>query len=314
MNAKGDIPVLERPSFFDGQLLDAADLGAVATHARELRWLHNRSLHGWGVVSGLAVAGERRETAVLVTSGVALDCQGRELLVPHDARLTVPQVPGGPGGTPASWYLTLSYIEDADLPQSETRAGMCGEAGAVRRPERARLRWQSPADIEPATRYRRGLDILLAVIEVVDCRLHSPPAAGMRRELAANVSPYIRSGSTAAQATVWRLFPATGAVLGVETTVDTSSAGFRHAPVYTAHVLGERELEASAIGLPPVLIDGVATVVTPLPTSFVLRVTLPRDVSMPPYVLNPGWRLNPQLPDLLTKQLGWYVTWMGLEP
>lgn len=313
MNGNGGIPVLERPFFFDGQLLDAADFGSVAAHARELRWLHNRSLHGWGVVSGLAVSGERGDTAVGVTPGLALDCQGRELLLPRDQRLMVPQVPGGPGGTPESWYLTLSYIEDADLPQSETLSGVCGEEGAVRRPERARLRWQSPADTRPETRYRRGLDILLAIIEVVDCRLYSTPAVGPRRELAADLSPYMQSGSTAAGATVWRLYPATGAVLGVETMVDTSEAGFRRVPVYTAVVLGARELEASTNGLPPALIDGAATVVAPQPTAFVLRVMLTRDVSMPPYVLNPSHRLNPQLPDLLTKHLGWYVAWMGLE-
>ena len=58
-NGNLDIPVLERPAFFDGQQLTAADLEAVQAYHRELLWLHNRGLHNWGIAFGYAVEGKR---------------------------------------------------------------------------------------------------------------------------------------------------------------------------------------------------------------------------------------------------------------
>ena len=47
-----DIPDLERITFFAGQRLLARDLGDLQRADRELRWLHNRSLHTWGIGIG----------------------------------------------------------------------------------------------------------------------------------------------------------------------------------------------------------------------------------------------------------------------
>ena len=52
MVSDAEIPILERPAFFSGQRLTAADLDTVQTFHRELRWLHNRSLHSWGIAFG----------------------------------------------------------------------------------------------------------------------------------------------------------------------------------------------------------------------------------------------------------------------
>ena len=57
------IPTIERPVFFDGQRLTSEDLGEAFAYERELRWLHNRSLHGWGIVLGYAVTGARAPPA-----------------------------------------------------------------------------------------------------------------------------------------------------------------------------------------------------------------------------------------------------------
>ena len=50
-----DIPVLQRPEFFDGQRLFADDLTAAQTYHREMRWLHNRGLQQLGIIFGYAV-------------------------------------------------------------------------------------------------------------------------------------------------------------------------------------------------------------------------------------------------------------------
>jgi|ERR1700736_6057669 hypothetical protein len=79
---------IDRPRFFDGQLLTAKDLQAEQDYQRERRWLHNRMLHGVGVVDGLDVAvDDGSGTAVVVSPGFALDSHGREILVECPARI-----------------------------------------------------------------------------------------------------------------------------------------------------------------------------------------------------------------------------------
>ena len=306
-----DIPTLERPAFFDGQLLEARDLMAVAEHQRGLRWLHNRTLHGWGVVRGASVSGKRGDRAVLVSAGYALDCLGRELLLPEQVALPIPPVPRGPDGLPATYYLTVSYLDDHALPMLEARGGVCAESGAVRRPERARLRWQSPFDANPATQYRRGLDVVLAVIEVENCRLVAAPSASLRREIPLTPKPYVKTGISPETETPWLLYQAAGVVLGVEATIDTSVAGFASTPLYNAQLMGSRQVGP---GSPPkFVIDGYATVLTPTASSFLIRVLLPPNINITPYTLNPKGLLNSQLPNLLRTQLKWQVAWIGIE-
>ena len=74
-----------RINFFPGRLLSAADLENEQQQARERRWMHNRLLHGHGVVTGLDVTvdGDRLE----VSPGVALDSFGREIVLASTACL-----------------------------------------------------------------------------------------------------------------------------------------------------------------------------------------------------------------------------------
>ena len=70
---------LKRPRFFAGKLLTAADLDLEQQYFLERFKRHNRSLHGFGIVSGLKVivgAGQ-----IVVEPGLALDCEGNELVV-----------------------------------------------------------------------------------------------------------------------------------------------------------------------------------------------------------------------------------------
>ena len=73
------IQQLERPHFFTGRLLTAADLQDDQDYFRAKSRLHNRLLHGWGVVTGLEVS----ESAGMLTisAGLALDCAGNELVL-----------------------------------------------------------------------------------------------------------------------------------------------------------------------------------------------------------------------------------------
>ncbi|MFO1315841.1 MAG: hypothetical protein U1F58_09565 [Burkholderiales bacterium] len=80
-----------RPRYFAGRLLDAASFAAEQAYHREKRRLHNRTLHGCGVVAGLGVRTEGADGAVVVVEpGVALAPDGEELALPCGARLAAP--------------------------------------------------------------------------------------------------------------------------------------------------------------------------------------------------------------------------------
>lgn len=79
------ITELSRINFFHGRLLSADDLAHEQQQARARQWLHNRLLHGHGVVTGLevTVVGDHVEVA----PGVALDPLGREIVLGDTRRL-----------------------------------------------------------------------------------------------------------------------------------------------------------------------------------------------------------------------------------
>src|SRR4051794_3215885 len=199
--ASSDIPTLERPVFFDGQRLTADDLEAVQAFDRELRWLHNRSLHGWGVSRGLTVRGERGAAAVEVAPGYALDCLGRELVVPEPVSLPVPPVV-----TSTRWYLTVTYRGDDEL-TPELRDGACDMRGAVRLPDAPSLAFRP--------KRRLGIDVVLARVNVEGCALASLSLAE-RNELHPP-SPYVGAGRTVPGATEWRGWPDGGNPYAVAT-------------------------------------------------------------------------------------------------
>jgi len=73
------VPHFERNNYFHGKTLSARDLTAEQQYFNQKRWLVNRMVLGWGIVCGLEV---RLDNGCLsVSSGLALDCCGHELLV-----------------------------------------------------------------------------------------------------------------------------------------------------------------------------------------------------------------------------------------
>jgi hypothetical protein len=309
MTSPSGIPDLTRPDFFDGQRLDATDLSSIYDFHRELRWLHNRALHDWGIASGLGVSGAKGGREVTISPGYAIDCLGHDLVLSERTTLVVPAIGGAPTGGPVQLYLTASWLDDDAIDASETRDGVCADGGAVRRPERPRLRFQNPRDPRAGDdRFRRGVDIVLASVLIEDCKLAAAPSLAERRDAHPATQPYVFAGTTPAGATDWRVFPASGAPEGVETIVDTAAAGVTRAPAYSANVVGPRALS----GVGPV-IDGFASVVAPTATSFTLRVTLPRNLVTATHAMNPDAIFVAGTLAQLRDQLRWSVSWMGIE-
>jgi hypothetical protein len=101
----------KRVRFFAGQLLTAADFEAEQTYHREMRRLHNRLLHGVGIVEGLRVSeDDSQSNAMTVSPGFALDGSGNEIVVDRPVCLTV-----DPCGKEIC-FVTLRYTETATDP------------------------------------------------------------------------------------------------------------------------------------------------------------------------------------------------------
>jgi hypothetical protein len=100
---------LKRNRFFSGKLLTAADLALEQEYFREKHRRHNRYLHGFGVVIGLEVS--RSGNAVVISPGLAIDCQGNEIVVPEPLKESFPGLDLG-----STIFLNISYVEkETDL-------------------------------------------------------------------------------------------------------------------------------------------------------------------------------------------------------
>lgn len=346
MSADG-FPVHERPSFFEGQRLLAADLQAVESFNREMRWLHNRSLHQVGIGSGLAIAGVRGDREVTVTAGYAIDDLGREIVLTEPVTLAVPPVAGAGNGRPAVYDLTVAYAADDALEEAETRAVICapGERGAVRLREAPALCWvpvKNENDVSDLV--KQGRRIALGRIGVVDCQLDSL-AIDRRRNARPSRQPYIACGvETPTSWGVWEVEVGTengsrSRTIGLRATIDTRGARFAAVPCYSVRIDGPRPIEiTSSNGAVHWIFDGPVSTEAPKVDSLVVRVLL-LQVSFQAPVEEGGGGINlveapaieegaalangPLMVEAVAAAVpspldlspfsGWSVAWMGVE-
>ncbi len=295
-----DIRALERITFFPGQRLQANDLSDVQDVDRHLRWLHNRSLHAWGIGIGLGVIGEAGESAVQIEPGYGIDCIGREIILTEPRVKPIPAVAGDQAGKAVEFFLVAAYQDDADQAVRERRRGVCLPDGTVRLGEEPLLEWKKRGKL------REGFELVLAQVWILNCRLNRPVSLVGRRSARPSDAPYVATGQTTTGATEWTSWVVGGVVLGVAVDVDTSPARFRTTPHLTAHVVGERILP----GTPPFLAIGLPTITARSPEQFTLSVVFPSIGAS----FNPPSLLNPTAgPGIVKKTLKWSVAWMGVE-
>jgi hypothetical protein len=135
------LPRFERVKYFYGQLLGVREFQSEQSYFLGKQRLHNRYLHGYGVVCGLEVrpiaaadpcAPDAAAPAVRieVDVGLALDCLGNELVVRWPIEVDVLEQLGERGraelleGRPA--YLSLSFVEQPVEPVRPLAADGCG--------------------------------------------------------------------------------------------------------------------------------------------------------------------------------------------
>lgn len=314
----------ERIQFFDGQRLFAADLQDLEQFNRQMRWLHNQSLHQPGVASGYAVSGKKDDREVTIQPGYAIDSQGREIVLTEPLVLQVPPVANDSAGRPVYYDLVVSYPSDAEL--TENRAGVCVSRSAVRLREAPVFCWVElvPTDEPPGPKalsedrkaqlgslngeIESGLRLRLARAEVLNCKLNQPLSIAQRRNARPAQQPYLFAGRTIKQGPKWDAKPSGG---GIEFSlnIDTSSAQFRSVPRYFAHVIGDRLL-AVPIGdgvMRELILDGFARPEALQRDSFRFSLLVP---SMFFRTGDDLEELAGELRDLLGD---WYVEWLGVE-
>ena len=112
MNKKPiDLPQnLKRVNYYAGKMLTLEDFKADQQYFKDRMKLHNRFLHGYGIVSGLEISLSNKLAEVLIVSpGYAIDPRGNDLILPKDVQATMPAKGN-------SIYLVLRWAErEVDL-------------------------------------------------------------------------------------------------------------------------------------------------------------------------------------------------------
>jgi hypothetical protein len=191
---------IERLQFFNGQRLLAEDLQGLDAFNREMRWLHNISLHQVGIGNGFAVTGKRGDREVRIGPGYAIDGLGREIVSINDHVEPVQPVAGEADGTPALFDLTISYGEE--LEAAEQRAGICNQQGTIRLKEEPVFCWieldadGQPKDADIAKEILAGMRLILARAEVLNCQLEKDISIAQRLNARIATQPYICCGTS----------------------------------------------------------------------------------------------------------------------
>ncbi|MBV1800695.1 hypothetical protein [Siccirubricoccus sp. G192] len=111
--------MISRPRFSPGLLLLDDDLTAGVEYTRQLSRLLFRHLFGCGVVCGLKVTARHERHGdclhVDVDAGLALDCEGDPVHVPHPQRLTVRRECGEP--LPRELWVLLRRTQQDCVPR-----------------------------------------------------------------------------------------------------------------------------------------------------------------------------------------------------
>jgi len=311
----GETQFLERIRFFNGERLFASDLQTLEAFNREMRWLHNQSLHQPGVGSGYAVAGNVGDREVTISPGYALDSVGRESTLTQTLTQPIPPVADNGSGGSVFYLLTVSYPADSDLKPSETRAGICSQPGVVRLREEPVFCWvrlndndsnRQPVDPNLKLRISKGLFIVLCQIEVFNCKLKQPVSSVQRRNAVPAKQPRIACGVEIAPG--WQVVPATTTTLPelseigsvtLTATIRTAGGSFQAIPSYTARIMGPRFFpENEDVNFTDALID-LPTSPAPTPTAFTVRIF--------PFSQSSG---SVNVSDVIK---AWQVAWMGIE-
>lgn len=328
----GDTRFVERNTFFDGQRLFASDLQGVEELNRQMRWLHNQSLHQPGIGAGFAVSGAKGDREVTIQPGYAIDASGREIVLTETVRQAVPPVASDDFGAAVLFDLIVSYPDERALNVAETRQLVCGApaTGAIRLREAPVFDWvrlgpapdRLPVDKSGVLRdaLASGAALRLARAQVLNCQLDQPLSLAQRRNARPPVQPYVASRT--ATKLDWHVVKAANGAQGfgvqLAARVDTRAAAFRTPPVYSAQVVGSREFSFTVQGTQVErMLDGFIVLLNPAPDAFDFSLLIPISMlaTLPVSDQNPDPSQAPDFEHQLLAQVTtqWAIDWIGVE-
>jgi len=101
---------VKRVNYFTSQFLKEKDFQDEQLYHRNMDYTHNRLLHSWGIADGLKVT-KTGDKEVIINPGVAIDNQGREIVVPDNPPFK--PIDLSQFGANAIVYLTIRYDDTA---------------------------------------------------------------------------------------------------------------------------------------------------------------------------------------------------------
>jgi hypothetical protein len=133
---------IERLNYYNGQRLEAGDLKLEQEyHIRVRRWL-NQSLYSPGIARGLEVRAEDGLN-VVVKPGLALDFEGREIILLEEQRKPVIGKHNRVGSVDLGFYLTIQYREQTIAEEQ----GGCTPKNGGRKKAGGSLAWGGPSRV-----------------------------------------------------------------------------------------------------------------------------------------------------------------------
>lgn len=145
---------IQRPVFYEGQVLGAADLEASVTYGRLQMARHEQFLHTPGIAGGLALTKAPKTTAggkpyvdVSLGAGVGVDGHGHEIVVPDDEVLDPTRFRDLGIAVAGAWHPVFLRGLEEDAPVSASFTGACnGGSAPVRKVEAHEITFGRPGD------------------------------------------------------------------------------------------------------------------------------------------------------------------------
>ncbi len=193
---------LERLNYHNGQRLEAADFKTEQDyHIRTKRWL-NKSLYSAGIARGLDVRpiteGPKKDTPfVAVGPGLALDHEGREIILLEEATVEVYSHAGTDESTVVGNYLVIEYAEETIAYEK----GGCAVRAEGTSANKSTTNWGGPSRIQarvkfswaPFVPHPGSNQIVLARVELAEgCKSVRQIDAGARRYIGAASAAMVR--------------------------------------------------------------------------------------------------------------------------
>lgn len=140
---------LERLNYYNGQPMDASAFKTEQDyHIRTRRWL-NKSLYSAGIARGLEVREAPGIPSVVVSPGLALDSDGREIILLEETQVEVCSFAGSGESTVDGNYLVIEYSEETI---AYARGG-CAVRATGTSASKSTTKWGGPSRIQAQVKF-----------------------------------------------------------------------------------------------------------------------------------------------------------------